>query len=695
MNELKIEYIDINKITPYENNARKHQKDDITAIKKSIESFGMNDPIGIWSDKNIIIEGHGRLLALKELGYETVPCIRLDQLTDQQRKAYALAHNKTAELSEWDLDKLSEELKFIDMDMEQFGFEDLEESMERDVLEDNFDENEELPVNPYAKKGDVFVLGNHRLMCGDSTKSEDVKKLVDGQIVDMIFTDPPYNVDYEGTAGKIQNDKQEDGAFFQFLTDAFTNMYEVSKPGAPIYCFHADSEGLNFRSAFKEAGFKLSECLIWEKDSFVFGRQDYHWKHEPCQPAGTMVKTPDGEKPIELLKDGDRVLTFSKTDCIIKGMEKPFTVKTASREYKGKLYTLVVGDKRTRVTPNHKITIKFNDQTTDMYCSYLMKRGNWWRVGITSMYNSRGFGLKQRLRQEKGEACWILETYKDKMDAQRAEQTISVKFSVPQTHWETGRFKDNKCRMRTNEDIQWMYEQLDLDELERNAKKCLAHFNREYDYPFITKENQDHHLSSIITSQIEACNLIPKIMVVPVPLDKYFGSHNAKWTTLDDVLLEDFDGKVYSLDVEKFGHYIADGIIVHNCLYGWKEGAAHYFVDDHTQDTIWIFPKPKHNDLHPTMKPLELVGRAIKNSSRKNENVLDLFGGSGSTLIASEQIERNAFLMELDERYVDVIVKRYLRFVQSYENSYLIRDGKKITLSDIADYNVEFTDLIM
>lgn len=412
MNELKIEYIDIKKITPYENNARKHQKDDITAIKKSIESFGMNDPIGIWSDKNIIIEGHGRLLALKELGYETVPCIRLDQLTDQQRKAYALAHNKTAELSEWDLDKLSEELKFIDMDMEQFGFEDLEKSMERDVLEDNFDENEELPVNPYAKKGDVFVLGNHRLMCGDSTLSDDVKKLVDGKVIDMIFTDPPYNVDYEGTAGKIQNDKQSNESFFKFLTDAFNNMYEAVKPGGVIYCCHADTEGVNFRTAFQNAGFKLAECLIWEKDTFVFGRQDYHWKHEPI-------------------------------------------------------------------------------------------------------------------------------------------------------------------------------------------------------------------------------------------------------------------------------------------LYGWREGEAHYFVDDHTQDTIWIFPKPKHNDLHPTMKPLELVGRAIKNSSRKNENVLDLFGGSGSTLIASEQIQRNAFLMELDERFVDVIVKRYLRFVQSYDNSYLIRDGKKITLSDIADYNVEFTDLIM
>ena len=149
MSELKIEYIDINKITPYENNARKHQKADVEAIKKSIEAFGMNDPIGVWSDKNIIVEGHGRLLALKELGYKEVPCIRLDQLTDEQRKAYALAHNKTAELSEWDFEKLKQELDGISLDMGDFGFEDFSLEDLENVKEDEFDIDSELqkPMN--------------------------------------------------------------------------------------------------------------------------------------------------------------------------------------------------------------------------------------------------------------------------------------------------------------------------------------------------------------------------------------------------------------------------------------------------------------------------------------------------------------------------------------------------------------------
>ena len=278
--------------------------------------------------------------------------------------------------------------------------------LEKEVKEDDFDENEELPENPYAKKGDIFLLGNNRLMCGDSTDEETVNKLMDGKQADLVFTDPPYNVDISNADGlKIQNDNMKDSDFYNFLLKAFKNLFNHTKPGGSIYCFHADSEGLNFRKAFKEAGFKLAECLIWVKNSLVLSRQDYHWRHEPC-------------------------------------------------------------------------------------------------------------------------------------------------------------------------------------------------------------------------------------------------------------------------------------------LYGWKEGASHYFIDDRTQDTIWEYNKPKANDLHPTMKPLELVGRAIKNSSKQKDIVLDLFGGSGSTLIAANQINRNAYLMELDERYVDVIVKRYLRNVGTFEGCFLIRDGEKIPLEGIKDYQV-------
>lgn len=409
--KLNVIHLKVSDLIAYENNPRKND-DAVDAVASSIKSFGFKVPV-IVDSNNVIIAGHTRVKACKKLGITEVPCVIADDLTEDQIKAFRLADNKTSELAEWDLDKLSEELKFIEMDMSQFGFEDLEQELDREVLEDEFDENEAVSENPYSRKGDIFILGNHKLMCGDSTINDDVKKLVDGKQVDMIFTDPPYNVDYEGSTGmKIQNDKQKDEDFYNFLSSAFNNMFECVKPGGVIYCCHADTEGLNFRTAFKNAGFKLAECLIWVKNSLVLGRQDYHWRHEPI-------------------------------------------------------------------------------------------------------------------------------------------------------------------------------------------------------------------------------------------------------------------------------------------LYGWKEGAGHYFVDDRTQDTIWEYNKPKANNLHPTMKPLELVGKAIKNSSKRNECVLDLFGGSGSTLIACEQIQRNAFLMELDERYVDVIVKRYLRFIQSYEGCYLIRDGEKIPLESIKDYQVEFNDLIL
>ena len=409
--KLNVIHLKVSDLIAYENNPRKND-DAVDAVASSIKSFGFKVPV-IVDSNNVIIAGHTRVKACKKLGITEVPCVIADDLTEDQIKAFRLADNKTSELAEWDLDKLSEELKFIEMDMSQFGFEDLEQELDREVLEDEFDENEAVSENPYSRKGDIFILGKHKLMCGDSTINDDVKKLVDGKQVDMIFTDPPYNVDYEGSTGmKIQNDKQKDEDFYNFLSSAFNNMFECVKPGGVIYCCHADTEGLNFRTAFKNAGFKLAECLIWVKNSLVLGRQDYHWRHEPI-------------------------------------------------------------------------------------------------------------------------------------------------------------------------------------------------------------------------------------------------------------------------------------------LYGWKEGAGHYFVDDRTQDTIWEYNKPKANNLHPTMKPLELVGKAIKNSSKRNESVLDLFGGSGSTLFACEQIQRNAFLMELDERYVDVIVKRYLRFIQSYEGCYLIRDGEKIPLESIKDYQVEFNDLIL
>lgn len=280
--KLEIEYIKIENLKPYEKNARKHQKEDVETIKASIKEFGMCDPIGIWGENNIIVEGHGRLMALKELGYEEVPCIRLDFLSDEQRRAYALAHNKTAEMSDWDFDLLDSELdNILDIDMTEFGF-DMEEE-EPEVTEDDYEVT--VPEEPKAKLGDIYQLGNHRLMCGNSTILNDVERLMGGCKADMLLTDPPYNVDYEGKTKdklKIKNDKMNNENFRQFLVDAFTNADMVMKPGAVFYIWHADSEGYNFRGACFDAGWTVRQCLIWNKNSMVMGRQDYQWKHEPC-----------------------------------------------------------------------------------------------------------------------------------------------------------------------------------------------------------------------------------------------------------------------------------------------------------------------------------------------------------------------------------------------------------------------------
>ena len=387
----------------YENNPRSNDA-AVDAVANSIKEFGFKVPIVVTSD-NVIIAGHTRLKASLKLGLELVPCIVADDLTQAQIKAFRLADNKTAELATWDFSKLEEELSNIDMDMLQFGFEDLHSDVPDNASDDDFDPDSELTETPYTELGDIYLLGDHRVMCGDSTLKEDVHVLLDGKKIDMIFTDPPYNVDYEGTAGKIMNDKMEDKTFYLFLFQAFTNMFDSIKLGGSIYVCHAHTEELNFLTSYINAGFKLAQILIWEKDNFVFGRQDYHWRHEPI-------------------------------------------------------------------------------------------------------------------------------------------------------------------------------------------------------------------------------------------------------------------------------------------IYGWKEGAAHFFTDDRTQDTIWKYNKPKKNEEHPTMKPLELCGKAISNSSRVGEYVLDLFGGSGSTMIAADQLHRKALIMELDEKYVDVIVKRYIRYKGSAENCFLIKNGKKILLDSIPEFQI-------
>lgn len=394
------------KLVPYVNNARTHSADQVKKLQSSLREFGFINPIIIDRDYSIIA-GHGRLLAAKAEGITEVPCVFVDHLTDAQKKAYILADNRMAMDAGWDEELLRVEIEALqaeDFDVFLTGFDEAEISKLFDagteVKEDEFDVEEELENPAFSKQGDVWHLGRHRLVCGDSTKKETYDVLMNGAKAHLVITDPPYNVNYEGSAGKIKNDNMADEKFYQFLLDAFKNMEAVMTNDSSIYVFHADTEGLNFRKAFTDAGFYLSGCCIWEKQSLVLGRSPYQWQHEPC-------------------------------------------------------------------------------------------------------------------------------------------------------------------------------------------------------------------------------------------------------------------------------------------LYGWKKNGKHQWYTGRKETTIWKFDKPKKNGDHPTMEPLALLAYPIMNSSMSNTNVLDPFGGSGSTLIACEQTDRNCYTIELDEKFCDVIVNRYIEQVGSDAEVSVERDGKTYTYSEV------------
>jgi len=272
-------------LKPYEKNARTHSASQIEQIARSMSEFGFTNPILI-DGEDRIIAGHGRLQAALLLRLDEGPCIVLSGLTDAQRRALILADNKIALNSGWDLALLSEELADLraegyDLTLTGFSLEEIDGMVIGAGDEMDPDDAPDLPTEPKTKPGDVYVLGPHRLICGDSTDITALDRLMDGALADACWTDPPYNVAYETKAGKIANDDLGDAEFRDFLLSAFTSAFAIMKPGAAIYVAHADTEGLNFRAAFASAGFKLSGCIIWRKDALVLGRSDYQWQHEP------------------------------------------------------------------------------------------------------------------------------------------------------------------------------------------------------------------------------------------------------------------------------------------------------------------------------------------------------------------------------------------------------------------------------
>jgi len=295
---LRIEYVETSALVPYAGNAKQHPREQIDQIKASIEQFGMNDPIAVWRG-NEIIEGHGRLLACLELGIATVPVIRLDDLTDEERRAYMNVHNQLTMNTGFDLDVLAEELKKITtIDMALFGFDTGSED-DGELKDDDY--TKEPPEEAKSKEGELYRLGEHYLLIGDSTDPEDVRKLMGGAQADLCVTDPPYNVGLGQEKGHalrkseaiarhrrqdslvIENDAFENDDDFQaFLVKAFKNMEAALKPGAAFYIWYATSQSWNFESAVKKAELKIRQNLIWAKSHFTLGRQDYQWSHEPC-----------------------------------------------------------------------------------------------------------------------------------------------------------------------------------------------------------------------------------------------------------------------------------------------------------------------------------------------------------------------------------------------------------------------------
>ncbi len=412
---MQIEKLKTELLIPADYNPRKDLKPgdpEYEKLKRSIEQFGYVEPV-IWNKTTShVVGGHQRLKVLLDMGITEVECVVIE-MNEEKEKALNIALNKIS--GDWDKDKLMlliADLQGTDFDVSLTGFEPAEldalfkDSLKDGIHEDDFDVDTELQKPALTKQGDVWMLGQHRLVCGDSTNADTFNLLMDGKLANLVVTDPPYNVNYEGSAGKIKNDNMGNEAFYEFLLDAFKNAEVAMAKDASIYVFHADTEGLNFRKAFSEAGFYLSGTCIWKKQSLVLGRSPYQWQHEPV-------------------------------------------------------------------------------------------------------------------------------------------------------------------------------------------------------------------------------------------------------------------------------------------LFGWKKSGKHNWYADRKQTTIWEFEKPKKNADHPTMKPVALVAYPILNSSLSNCIVLDPFGGSGSTLIACEQTDRICYTIELDEKYCDVIVKRYIEQVGSSDGVYLLRDNSESRYSDLPEVSAD------
>ena len=284
--EMKL--VPLDKLIPYANNARTHSPEQINKLRSSIREFGFINPIIIDRDFGVIA-GHGRITAAREEGITELPCVFADHLTEAQKKAYIIADNRMALDAGWDEELLRVEIESLSemaFDLSFTGFDADELSKlfdgDKEIKDDDFDLTTELEKASFVERGDIWTVGRHRVMCGDATNPNDVAKLMDGKYANLVLTDPPYGVSFKSASGlTIKNDSMKNEEFYNFLLSAFQNIVPHLDKGSSAYVFHADTEGLNFRRAFVDAGFHLAGCCIWVKNSLVLGRSDYQWQHEP------------------------------------------------------------------------------------------------------------------------------------------------------------------------------------------------------------------------------------------------------------------------------------------------------------------------------------------------------------------------------------------------------------------------------
>ena len=667
-----IRHCPVEVLIPYANNARTHSETQVAQIAGSIREFGFNNPVLV-DGENGIIAGHGRVLAARKLGLAEVPVIELAHLSEAQKRAYVLADNKLAEQAGWDRDILAMELGDLadfGVDLGDLGFDarELDDLLGNKVTDPREEDTPEVPEVTVSRLGDLWCLGPHRLLCGDATDAECVTRLLNGVTPHLMATDPPYGVDYDpdwrnraGAAqtrrtGKVLNDHRAD------WRDAWALF-----PGDVAYVWHGALHATTVAESLTACGFDIRSQIIWAKERHVLSRGHYHWQHEPCQPAGTLVQkvvergagsqpAQIEEVPIESLQAGDHVLSYNSYESVIRRRGRKIT-RIGSRPYLGMMHTICAAGRVTRATPEHRFSARLDPGAADKQVVYLMRRGDWWRVGRVTLFNSRGFGLATRLADNKAEEAWIVSVHDTAVTAQCAEQVLSCRYGIPTTHWEVDDWSLQRGTQRSPEMIAGIHDCLDMSALEARASLLLRDHGLDRANPLISSKDQAI-FSRRATRLIRACNLFAGILQIPMPTT----GEEFEWVTVSGNDAAPFSGPVWSMDVEKDQHYVADGLVTHNCWYAVR-GTGHW-SGDRKQSTLWSIPSRDQDasTTHGTQKPIECMRRPMLNNSSPGQAVYEPFSGSGSSIIAAESCGRISLAMELNPAYVDVAVLRWQTF---------------------------------